>query len=106
MYDRPPVCDVSLQEFEDMAVERLKVLRVIEKHNMGGSTKFSTEWMEKIKADLEKQNLEGYLDLANLLGSNQKMKHYENRRADHISHFILRLAYCRSDELRKWFVTH
>ena len=24
---------------------------------------------------------------------------------DKISHFICRLAYCRNDELRKWFVT-
>ena len=62
---------------------------------MGGNTKFSNEWTDKIKADLEKNNLSEYYELANLLGVQQKPKHIENRKKDHISHFILRLAYCR-----------
>jgi len=105
LYTRPPVCDVSLEEFEERAVERLKVLRLLEKHNLGGSTKLSNDWIEKLSADLEKNKLSSYLDLASK-GSKVKETHLANRRNDHISHFILRLAYCRTEELRRWFTTH
>jgi len=32
------------------------------------------------------------------------INHDEERKKDHVSHFVLRLAFCRSEELRKRFV--
>jgi DNA primase large subunit len=36
------------------------------------------------------------------LKQDERKEHVEN---DNISHFICRLAYCRNEELRKWYVT-
>ena len=31
--------------------------------------------------------------------------YYKYRQNDNVSHFICRLAYCRNEELRKWFLS-
>ena len=81
---------------------------MFEKQNLSGKTKYSSEWCEAIETDLVKnQELRDFLSLTKLLGDKGSGQDWEkNRRKDHISHFILRLAYCRTEELRRWFVTH
>jgi DNA primase large subunit len=37
-----------------------------------------------------------------ILKQEERQEFQEN---DNISHFICRLAYCRNEELRKWFIT-
>jgi len=39
---------------------------------------------------------------ASVMTSEERVEFKEN---DNISHFICRLAYCRNEELRKWFIT-
>ncbi len=42
----------------------------------------------------------------NTAGSLQALDPKHNAFKDHASHFVLRLAYCRTEELRRWFLTH
>jgi hypothetical protein len=39
---------------------------------------------------------------ASVMTPEERVEFKEN---DNISHFICRLAYCRNEELRKWFIT-
>ncbi|XP_031549848.1 DNA primase large subunit-like [Actinia tenebrosa] len=104
MYRLPPTDNISLEEFEEFAVERLKVLREIETNSI------------RYKKDSDEYKKNTMKALKELVGVNYKATGEENikkksneihneRRKDHISHFILRLAYCRSEELRRWFLT-
>uniref|UniRef100_A0A6P7HGX8 DNA primase large subunit n=1 Tax=Diabrotica virgifera virgifera TaxID=50390 RepID=A0A6P7HGX8_DIAVI len=104
MYDKAPDNIISLNEFEELALERLQLLRIIEQASARGHKQFSEDWKKYIKEELAKLGLKKYLRL--LLGYNgQSEQDIQARRADHYSHFILRLAYCRSDDLRRWFLS-
>ncbi|XP_054051733.1 DNA primase large subunit isoform X2 [Rissa tridactyla] len=93
-YLEPPTESISLVEFESFAIDRLKLLKVVE--NLGVShVRGSDTYKTKLESELRKLKFP-YKALAE--------DDYEARRKDHISHFILRLAYCQSEELRRWFL--
>ncbi|KAK2533993.1 Prim2, partial [Columba guinea] len=93
-YLEPPTENISLVEFESLAIDRLKLLKTVE--NLGVSyVRNSDQYNSKLESELRKLKFP-YKALAD--------DDYEARRKDHISHFILRLAYCQSEELRRWFL--
>ncbi|XP_077345637.1 DNA primase large subunit-like isoform X1 [Lithobates pipiens] len=97
-YQVPPTENISLSEFETFAVERLKLLKSIE--NLGVSyVKVSTDYTTKLENELRKLKFP-YRSPQNDINDEA----YDQRRKDHISHFILRLAYCQSEDLRRWFI--
>lgn len=105
LYIKPPNYEITLTEFEDLALDRLQVLRVLEQATHKGHKLFSQEWKDCVRADIKKENLNKFYRLIRSTGiSNPIDADLQARRADHISHFILRLAYCRSDDLRRWFL--
>ena len=57
LYPLPPTMDISLEEFEECAVERLRLLRVVENQNLSGRTKFSPEWVDAAAKEVEKAGL-------------------------------------------------
>lgn len=110
LYTMPPLCDISLTEFEDLAIERLQVLRIVEQASLRGHKILSNEWKNSILQDLHKDKLKKYARLVRASGPSGKDTKatdldLQARRADHISNFILQLAYCRSEELRRWFIS-
>jgi DNA primase large subunit len=95
LYYEVPTEEVSLDEFEEFALDRLQLLRSVELFKSRGLEE--TKLYEKI-IETEKK----FMPLASSGADDSE----ENRRKDIISHFIMRLAYCRTDELRRWFLLH
>lgn len=87
MYEEPPLMPLTLQTFETVALDRLLVLKGIEDAQLRGISgkKLKTEILKLTKDRLEIEN-------------------ESDVERDQISHFILRYAYCDSDEHQKWFL--
>uniref|UniRef100_A0A3Q2R4L6 DNA primase large subunit n=1 Tax=Fundulus heteroclitus TaxID=8078 RepID=A0A3Q2R4L6_FUNHE len=92
-YGQPPLENISLSEFEAFAVDRLRLLKTVE--NSGVSmVKRGDDYKKKLESELKA------LDFP----YREDVEEPEKRRKDHISHFILRLAYCQTEDLRRWFI--
>lgn len=92
-YDLPPTSEITLEEFETWAIDRLKVLIEIESCVARSKSFKDTEAV--VKPLLLK-----YLPLS---PGNEEASVRE-RQKDHYSHYILRLVFCRSEELRRKFI--
>lgn len=88
-YNYPPIGEITLHEFEVWAIERLKIL--IEIESAIARNKSMKEIEGLIKSDLTKK-LPLHTD------------NVEDWKKDYYSHFILRLCFCRTKELREKFV--
>ncbi|OJJ47875.1 hypothetical protein ASPZODRAFT_131474 [Penicilliopsis zonata CBS 506.65] len=98
-YETPPTAEITLEQFEQWAIDRLKILAEIEACSYRNKSQTETE--EHIKPLLRK-----YLPLSpNRSGSagfaEQRLQ--TERQKDHYSHFILRLAFSATEDLRRRF---
>ena len=89
LYNTPPTSEISMEEFERYALDRLRVLKGLDDARSRGK---KPEEVAEICKRLISENL---------TGTSQQ----DTRRKDELSHFVLRLAYCRTEELRRWFLT-
>lgn len=105
MYTEPPQNVISLHEFYKIALDRLQVLKKIEFMHDSSATE------EAIKAQvvtMTKQHriaVEAKINRQGIASALPPELRGEFKENDNISHFICRLAYCRNEELRKWFIT-
>lgn len=86
-YDKPPLYDVTIEEFETSALDRLRILAEIESSAARNRTWDETKTVTSNLCDK-------YLPLksSNAVGVDKESQ----RRTDHLGHFVLRLAFCRS----------
>ncbi|KAH8700631.1 DNA primase large subunit [Talaromyces proteolyticus] len=99
-YDVPPTAEITLEEFEQWAIDRLKVLAEIEACSYRNKSTQETE--AHITPLLKK-----FLPLASNSSAtsgvvSQQLRN--ERQKDHYSHFILRLAFSATEDLRRRFV--
>ncbi|KAI3325149.1 DNA primase, large subunit [Xylariaceae sp. AK1471] len=93
-YATPPTADITLEQFEQWAIDRLRILAELEACSFRNKSLAET-------ASHMKPLLEKYL----LLEPNSSLssKLFAERQKDHYSHFILRLAFASTEDLRRRF---
>jgi hypothetical protein len=86
-YTLPPALDITLEEFETFAINRLRILSYIEslQHRSLPYAQFQTQLAAYLKQ---------HLPLASNTARSVNLE--AERRADEIGHWVLRLAFCRS----------
>ncbi|PHH50443.1 putative DNA primase large subunit [Ceratocystis fimbriata CBS 114723] len=94
LYAEPPTSDITLEQFEQWAIDRLRVLAELEACLHRNRTPVET-------ATYMKPILDKYLPLDSNTSNSSQL--FSQRQKDHYSHFILRLAFCRTDDLRRRF---
>lgn len=112
-YNEPPHFEMSLDEFEEFALARLKVLRKIEElktKNVTGDA-FKKALDQTIQDNLlvaVTSPSSALLDDERDIMKPQLRKKLEveaRLKMDNASHFILRAAYCQTEDLRRWFLS-
>ncbi|MCP9264697.1 DNA primase large subunit [Dirofilaria immitis] len=96
MYLEPPKEDITLFEFRELALNRLRVLKIVEqvKDRFPCGTEAINDELTKLLLKL--------MPIACGCCPFEEME--IERKRDTISHFILRLAFCQTPEQAKWFI--
>ncbi|THD19826.1 DNA primase large subunit [Fasciola hepatica] len=99
-YRNPPSETIELNELELYAIDRIRALKCVE--TVRQDFVFgSHEYDEHLTSELTKLGPFGK-SLTVTTASIKNAK--EEIRRDIISHFVLQVAYCRSEDLRRWFI--
>lgn len=93
-YTVPPTADITLEQFEQWAIDRLRVLAELEACSF--RNKNPAETAAHMKPLLDK-----YLPLSASSSGGSGVQ--AERQKDHYSHFILRLAFASTEDLRRRF---
>jgi len=92
MYDVPPQSEITLDQFERAGIDRLQALKQLESLRLKKGAALSKS---SAMHDTTDSPIASILHKYNL----------DHPVWDNLSHFVLRLAYCKSEELRRWMIT-
>jgi len=104
-YGEPPADEVSVREFEEVALDRLRLLHAFDRL-CGYDSRLGDipDMRPKVSRDLHETRLElTYPSGVTAVQQFQEQKGLFCRR-DVISHFALRLAFCKTRDAREWFL--
>ncbi|CAL7943762.1 unnamed protein product [Xylocopa violacea] len=104
IYEFPPRGEMTLEEFKQLGMERLKTLQYIESSGVRTDIKTVEERKQYLSTTLAKEGLKFFAHLLYGKGCKTTDTELQYRRKDHISHFILRLSYCRDPDRQAWFI--
>ncbi|XP_043497608.1 DNA primase large subunit-like [Polistes fuscatus] len=105
VYDVPPEGEISLIEFQELALDRLKVLRMVENISLRTDLKTIEARRDSLRDSLKKDGLKYYANLICGTGCKSDAEFdLQARKKDNISHHILSLAYCKDKDQAKWFM--
>ncbi|KAL8850617.1 MAG: hypothetical protein Q9221_004403 [Calogaya cf. arnoldii] len=99
LYHVPPTAEIRLEDFEQWAIDRLRILAELEACSFRNKTPAETTEHIKplldnwLRLDANSSSPQGCTDL----------RLQDQRRKDHYSHFILRLAFSSTEDLRRRF---
>ncbi|CAL8105466.1 unnamed protein product [Calicophoron daubneyi] len=96
----PPYETIELKELEELAVDRIKALKCVEVVRQD-FVFGSKDYEERLTSELSKL---GHFGKSLTFVTSYTKNSVEDIRKDVISHFLLQIAYCRSEDLRRWFI--
>ena len=99
-YHSPPSNECTLSEFEQSAFDRLTVLKHIDNIRARRSI---NKLPQPLPANPSSSSPTS--DLDDLRNQLIKAELLHNPHKDRLSHFVLRLAYCRTEETRRWLIS-
>ena len=97
MYTETPSADISLETFEAFALDRMRVLKAIDDGLSRGKKPAEME-------QLMNEETGKHLKITDVVPGDFSTLGGAPLSKDEVSHFALRMAYCRTDELRRWFL--
>ncbi|XP_076240348.1 DNA primase large subunit [Calliopsis andreniformis] len=105
MYDFPPTGEIPFTEFQQLGMERLKLLQHVESNAIRTDFKTLEERKQNLSTTLIKDGLKYFAHLLYAKGCQSSTEtDLQYRKKDHISHFIMRLSYCQDPTQQMWFI--